>query len=150
MIRVLTHLRPRSSFLALPSSSFGTSTLPSASWSPPGRLRTFFRDSKEGGPGGSKKFVTSVTTPAKVAFGEESPRYPHLQALPLVSRPIFPGLVTSITLTDEATIDALENLHKNSTSTPAYISCFLRRDGNLCSDSKVDACYPKSFASRRS
>jgi Lon-like ATP-dependent protease len=129
MIRVLTHLRQRSSFLALPSSSssFGTSTLPSASWSPPGRLRTFFRDSKEGGPGGSKKFVTSVTTPAKVAFGEESPRYPHLQALPLVSRPIFPGLVTSITLTDEATIDALENLHKNSTSTPAYISCFLRR-----------------------
>lgn len=68
---------------------------------------------------------SSSTTPAKLAYGEETPRYPHLQALPLVSRPIFPGLVTSVTLTDEATIDALENLSKGSQ--PAYISCFLRR-----------------------
>jgi Lon-like ATP-dependent protease len=106
MIRVATLSRPRS-LLATPltslSSSFGTL----------GRSRTY---SSSG---------SSSTTPAKLAFGEETPRYPHLQALPLVSRPIFPGLVTSVTLTDEATIDALENLSKGSS--PAYISCFLRR-----------------------
>jgi Lon-like ATP-dependent protease len=123
MIRVLSGKagalsRPRSLLLATPlSSSFGT--LPSGQW---GRRPTSPRTY-------SSSSSSSSTTPAKLAFGEDVPRYPHLQALPLVSRPIFPGLVTSVTLTDEATIDALENLYKASTSSssPAYISCFLRR-----------------------
>lgn len=49
---------------------------------------------------------------------------PHMTAIPLVSRPLFPGLVTSITLTDEATIDALDHLTKQQDT--AYVSCFLR------------------------
>jgi ATP-dependent Lon protease len=49
---------------------------------------------------------------------------PHMTAIPLVSRPLFPGLVTSITLTDEATIDALDHLSKQQDT--AYVSCFLR------------------------
>jgi Lon-like ATP-dependent protease len=47
-----------------------------------------------------------------------------MTALPIISRPLFPGLVTSITLTDEATIDALDQLTKQQET--AYISCFLR------------------------
>ena len=47
-----------------------------------------------------------------------------MTAIPIISRPLFPGLVTSLTLTDEATIDAIEQLTKQQET--AYISCFLR------------------------
>lgn len=50
---------------------------------------------------------------------------PHVLALPVVNRPLFPGVVTSVTLTEPATIDALENLQKDNHN--AYISVFLRR-----------------------
>ncbi|EEC50499.1 predicted protein [Phaeodactylum tricornutum CCAP 1055/1] len=63
--------------------------------------------------------------PTKLPFGEQAPRFPHTLGLPLVSRPLFPGLVTSVTLTDEATIDAMEALTKNQDQ--AYVSCFLRK-----------------------
>ena len=49
---------------------------------------------------------------------------PHMTAIPIISRPLFPGLVTSITLTDEATIEAIDQLTKQQET--AYISCFLR------------------------
>jgi ATP-dependent Lon protease len=74
-----------------------------------------------GGNGGSGVLVI----PSKLAFGESAPRFPHMQALPLVSRPLFPGLVTTVTLTDPATIDALDALQNKRES--AYISCFLRK-----------------------
>lgn len=66
-----------------------------------------------------------VIVPSKLPFGEGAPRFPHMQALPLVSRPLFPGLVTTVTLTDEATIEALERLQNSKQA--AYISCFLRK-----------------------
>lgn len=84
----------------------------------------------------------SVVASTWTSFGENAPRLPHLLAIPLVSRPLFPGLVTSLTLTDPATIDALDhhwynrtNYNSSSSSssstttttpTAAYISCFLR------------------------
>jgi ATP-dependent Lon protease len=73
--------------------------------------------------------AASSSTPAvvpitKLPFGEASPRIPHMTAIPLISRPLFPGLVTSITLTDEATIEALDQLTKQQDT--AYVSCFLR------------------------
>lgn len=67
-------------------------------------------------------FATVV--PSKLPFGETAPRFPHSTALPLVSRPLFPGLVTSMTLTDKATISALDKLYKQQDT--AYVSCFLR------------------------
>lgn len=64
---------------------------------------------------------------------------PHVLALPVLNRPLFPGVVTSVTLTEPATIDALENLQKSNMSGSAggsssgssnnnnnYISVFLR------------------------
>ncbi len=68
--------------------------------------------------------TTIVPIPQKLPFGEASPRMPHMTAIPIISRPLFPGLVTSITLTDEATIDAIDQLTKQQET--AYISCFLR------------------------
>ena len=68
--------------------------------------------------------TTIVPIPQKLPFGESSPRMPHMTAIPIISRPLFPGLVTSITLTDEATIDAIDQLTKQQET--AYISCFLR------------------------
>lgn len=58
------------------------------------------------------------------AFGNLAPRTPHLLALPLVSRPIFPSLLASVTIKDPATVDALEHLWKKPSE--AYMSCFLR------------------------
>jgi Lon-like ATP-dependent protease len=50
---------------------------------------------------------------------------PHVLALPVANRPLFPGVVTPITLTEPATIDALEALQKDHAN--AYISVFLRK-----------------------
>lgn len=70
----------------------------------------------------------SVVLPTKLPFGEGAPRYPHCIALPLVSRPLFPGLLTTVTLTDETTIKALEDLQKsNKNHENPFISCFLRK-----------------------
>ena len=75
----------------------------------------------KGASGGPKS--STVVVPTKVPFGESAPRMPHSLAIPLVSRPLFPGLITSLTLTDETTIDALEHLSDQS---DPYVSCFLR------------------------
>jgi Lon-like ATP-dependent protease len=48
-----------------------------------------------------------------------------MHALPLVSRPLFPGLITTVTITDPSTIDAFEAL-QGKRETP-FISCFLRK-----------------------
>mmetsp|Transcript_116978 Transcript_116978/g.174716 ORF Transcript_116978/g.174716 Transcript_116978/m.174716 type:complete len:958 (-) Transcript_116978:149-3022(-) len=66
----------------------------------------------------------SLIVPSKVGYGDEAPRMPHVLALPVTNRPLFPGVVTSVTLTEPATIDALENLQKGNQS--AYVSVFLR------------------------
>ena len=72
---------------------------------------------------------------------DQAPRFPHTLGLPLVSRPIFPGLVTSVTLTDPTTIQALDDLQTQQqqqqagadagaatgTVQPAYVSAFLRQ-----------------------
>jgi len=75
----------------------------------------------------SKSSSTSVTSlaPTKFGFGDQAPKYPHLTALPVISRPIFPGIATNITLTDPVTIDALEALtNKNQNG---YVGVFLRK-----------------------
>lgn len=74
-----------------------------------------------------KPETVAVVVPSRLGVGEEAPRFPHTLALPLVSRPLFPGLITSVTLTDPTTIQALDELSSNSSNTPAYISCFLRK-----------------------
>ena len=69
-----------------------------------------------------------MTPPTKLGFGEEAPRYPHLLALPIVSKPFFPGVVSTVTLTDPKTITAIENLSKEGTR---YVGCFLRKDAPI-------------------
>ena len=64
-----------------------------------------------------------VVVPSKLAFGEGAPRMPHMTGLPLVNRPIFPGMLTNVTITDESTINALEKQQTGD----AYVSCFLRK-----------------------
>ncbi len=48
----------------------------------------------------STKNTTSPLTPTRFGFGDEAPRYPHVLALPVISRPLFPGVITNVTLTD--------------------------------------------------
>jgi Lon-like ATP-dependent protease len=67
----------------------------------------------------------SSLTPSQIGFGDNAPRYPHLTALPVISRPLFPGSVQSVTLSDQNTIDALENLTSNNSN--GYCAVFLRK-----------------------
>lgn len=90
-------------------------------------------DNGSGGSNSNRKGPFSAIVPSKVGYGDEAPRMPHVLALPVTNRPLFPGVVTSITLTEPATIDALENLQKNNSSgsgssTGNYISVFLRNN----------------------
>jgi len=66
---------------------------------------------------------------------------PHTIAIPLVSRPLFPGLITSLTLTDDSTIDALEHLAEQP---DPYVSCFLRaKDATGVSEGGVLLAQPE-------
>ena len=70
--------------------------------------------------------TVQVVSPSRVGFGDEAPRYPHLTALPVISRPLFPGIVTSITLTDPDTIAKLESFSKPD-GVGGYLGVFLRK-----------------------
>jgi ATP-dependent Lon protease len=86
-------------------------------------------DSGDGSSGSNKKSLVSSLSAIvpRRGYGDEAPRMPHVLALPVLNRPLFPGVVTSVTLTEPATIDALENLQKSSSNSPNnYISVFLR------------------------
>ena len=72
----------------------------------------------------------SIIVPTKIGSGDEAPRMPHVLALPVVNRPLLPGVFTSVTLTEPATIDALEHLQKTN-PVNAYISVFLRKKSPL-------------------
>ena len=82
-------------------------------------------DSSDGDNSNSKKGGLPIMVPSRIGVGDEAPRMPHVLALPLLNRPLFPGVLTSVTLTEPATIDALENLQTSNQS--AYISVFLRK-----------------------
>jgi ATP-dependent Lon protease len=86
--------------------------------------------------------VISIAPTSKLGFGEDAPRTPHVMALPVINRPLFPGVVTSVTLTDPDTIRALEALQRGNTeagkdgetsssnigSSNSYVSVFLRQN----------------------
>jgi Lon-like ATP-dependent protease len=70
--------------------------------------------------------TVQVVSPSRLGFGDEAPRYPHLTAVPVLSRPLFPGIVTSITLTDPETIAKLETMSKPG-GVGGYVGVFLRK-----------------------
>lgn len=69
--------------------------------------------------------TTSALTPTKWGFGDKAPKYPHLTGLPVISRPLFPGIATTVTLTDQSTIEALEALSNKNQN--GYVGVFLRK-----------------------
>jgi len=71
--------------------------------------------------------ATDSIVPSRLGFGDESPRYPHLVGLPVTHRPVFPGLITSVNVTDESTIEALQRISEKGSG---YIGVFLRNDTN--------------------
>jgi len=45
---------------------------------------------------------SNVLLPAsRLGFGDQAPRYPHMMALPVVRGPVFPGVLTPITISDK-------------------------------------------------
>ncbi len=79
------------------------------------------------GNGSFPAIIPKSIIPSKVGYGDEAPRMPHVLALPVTNRPLFPGVVTSVTLTEPATIDALERLQRENDGNNVYISAFLRK-----------------------
>ena len=66
--------------------------------------------------------------PGRLGFGDQAPRYPHLLALPVTRGPVFPGVLTPLTLTDPKTIEAVEKLMANGAG--GYLGLFLRREAD--------------------
>lgn len=52
----------------------------------------------------------SAVVPSKLKYGDEAPRFPHTLALPLTSRPLFPGVFTSVTVSDPVSTKNEDNL----------------------------------------
>ena len=70
---------------------------------------------------------SNVLVPAaRLGFGDQAPRYPHLLALPVIRGPVFPGVLTPIRITDNKTISAVEKIMARGSG--GYLGVFLRKD----------------------
>ena len=79
------------------------------------------------GSGYSSSNNSNVLLPAsRLGFGDQAPRYPHLMAMPVISRPVFPGVLTPLTITDKDTIKALEKVVAGGSG--GYLGLFLKKD----------------------
>lgn len=79
------------------------------------------------GSGYSSSGSSNVLLPAsRLGFGDQAPRYPHLMAIPILSRPVFPGVLTPLTITDKDTIKALEKVVAGGAG--GYLGLFLKKD----------------------
>lgn len=109
----------------VPSSASGRSQLALSQ-----QVRSFFfsKGSKDDDTTSTESSTSSDGSSSLSAFGfgDNAPRYPHLIGLPVVSRPIFPGSITTVNITDKDTIEAFENL--TSKDNAGYIGVFLRKD----------------------
>jgi len=69
----------------------------------------------------------NVFLPAsRLGFGDQAPRYPHLMALPVIRGPVFPGVLTPISIYDKKTIEAIEKIMSGGSG--GYLGLFLRKD----------------------
>jgi len=51
---------------------------------------------------------SNILLPAsRLGFGDQAPRYPHLMALPVIRGPVFPGVLTPVTVTDRVRLHCL-------------------------------------------
>ena len=100
----------------------GSDAPPSSSSS--GDVADFAREPKVQDADGSSDASSSSSGIARVGEGDDAPRFPRVVALP-TTRPLFPGFVHPMTLTDAATIEAV--LKGRDEGTP-YVGMFLQRD----------------------
>jgi hypothetical protein len=71
-----------------------------------------------------------ATTPARAraAAGENAPKPPNLLAVPIQRRPLFPGFMAPLVVTDEALVEAMIALKK--TPSP-FVGVFLVKDSTV-------------------
>lgn len=89
----------------------------------------------DSGNGGGSDLVQVVSGDAnssnalsKTGIGENAPKPPHLLAVPIQRRPLFPGFMAPLVITDEALMEAMIALKK----TPApFVGVFLLNDANV-------------------
>jgi len=96
-------------------------------------------DGKGGGGGGDPTMATVIETNAdsdgqeatdadgiaRVGTGDDAPRPSPLVSIPLLRRPLFPGMVQGLLLTDPATITTVSEMEGK------YIGLFLRKEALL-------------------
>lgn len=72
--------------------------------------------------------TSSSTALSRIGIGENAPKPPHLLAVPIQRRPLFPGFMAPLVITDEALVEAMTALKK----TPApFVGVFLLNDANV-------------------
>lgn len=73
-------------------------------------------------------------------FGDNSPKLNPVLTIPVTRKPVFPNFISSITLRDEKTIDAIASYLESSrnSSTPPYVGVFLRTSNNGDTEHALD------------
>lgn len=95
-------------------------------------------DGEESGSGGSsdseerRPSLVVVGEPKNtditaLAQGDNAPRPPQVIALPITRKPLFPGFMVPLTITDEAMIEALTGLKR---SLKPYLGVFMAKEAN--------------------
>jgi len=96
----------------------------------------------------SSSSSSSRSMPVRLGYGDEAPRYPHLSVLPVINKPLFPGIITSVTVSDEDTIRQMEKISKSG-GAGGYVSVFLRSNGTGVSEGGVIIEQPEIIKDAR-
>ena len=86
---------------------------------------SFSTDDADGESLGPISSEVMLPASSRLGFGDQAPKYPHLLALPIARAPVFPGILTPLTVTDRATIKAVEKIMEGGSG---YLGLFLRKD----------------------
>lgn len=96
------------------------------------QVRSFWwGDKKDGGDGSGEDGDHPVVVDrgsrggalTSLGVGDEAPKYPHLIGVPVSRRPLFPGLIQAVNITDEKVAEGLVKMREAGHS---YVGIFLR------------------------
>ena len=69
--------------------------------------------------------VSAIVPSTNTLGGQEVPNFPHVLALPIQQKPLFPGIFAPIRIQDQETIESIKALHRNGTP---YVGVFLHKE----------------------
>ena len=85
----------------------------------------------------------SSSTIAPVGEGENAPLVPHVLVLPTHKRPLFPGVILPMTITNPEVSKALQALRDSGQK---YVGVFLKKDAAKAASKVGRRCYQPDMA----